>query len=142
MQCEHEGTDIEQATLNASTASLSASTRGRPFSPSLWFGLGGAAIGILAWAILPGLVAREIAPASWQWPERLAARTLDLPRWEAGQRMMQSAAPESWRAIVAGDKIVTANRETIEGCSKAAARARDTVRCTITIKREERRGTE
>lgn len=56
--------------------------------------------------------------------------------------MMQSAAPESWRAIVAGDKIVTANRETIEGCSKAAARARDTVRCTITIKREERRGTE
>ena len=51
--------------------------------------------------------------------------------------MMQSAAPESWRAIVAGDKIVTANRETIEGCSKAAARARDTVRCTITIKREE-----
>lgn len=35
MQCEHEGTDIEQATLNASTASLSASTRGRPFSPSV-----------------------------------------------------------------------------------------------------------
>jgi hypothetical protein len=28
---------------------------------------------------------------------------------------------------------VTANRETIEGCSKAAARKRETVRCTIRV---------
>ena len=99
----------------------------------LWFGLGGLAISIFAWAILPGLVAREIAPASWQWPERMAARTLDLPRWEAGQRMLQSASPTAFHAIVAADKIVTANRETIERCSKAAARTRETVRCTIKI---------
>jgi hypothetical protein len=99
----------------------------------LWFGLGGVAIGIIAWAIVPGLVAREVAPASWQWPERIAARSLDLPRWEAGQRLMQSASPTAFRAIVAGDRIVTANRETIEGCSKAAVRARETVRCTIKV---------
>ena len=99
----------------------------------LWFGLGGVAAGILAWAILPGLIAREIAPASWQWPERMAARTLDLPRWEAGQRMMQSADPAAFRTIVAADKIVTANREAIDGCSKAATRARDTVRCPIRV---------
>ncbi len=90
-------------------------------------------VGILAWAIAPGLVAREIAPTSWQWPERIAARTLDLPRWEAGQRMMQTADPVQFRAIVAGDKIVSANRDTIEGCRKAARRARDAVRCTIKV---------
>lgn len=111
----------------------SAWTRADQRNRQLWFGLGGLAAGILAWAIVPGLVAREIAPASWQWPERMAARTLDLPRWEAGQRMMQSASPAAFRAIVTGDRIVTANRETIEGCSKAAARTRETVRCTIRV---------
>jgi len=99
----------------------------------LWFGLGGLAIGIVAWAILPGLVAREVAPASWQWPERIAARTLDLPLWEAGQRMMQSASPTAFRAIVAADRIVTANREAIERCVEAAAKARETVRCTVKV---------
>ena len=63
----------------------------------------------------------------------MAARTLDLPRWEAGQRMMQSARPTAFRAIVGADRIVTANRETIEGCRKAAARKRETVRCTIRV---------
>ncbi|KMS50384.1 hypothetical protein V474_12520 [Novosphingobium barchaimii LL02] len=111
----------------------SAWTRADQKNRQLWFGLGGVAAGIFAWAILPGLVAREIAPASWQWPERMAARTLDLPRWEAGQRMMQSASPAAFRAIVGADRIVTANREVIEGCSKAAARARDPVRCTIRV---------
>ncbi len=114
----------------------SAWTRADQRNRQLWFGLGGAAIGILAWAIVPGLVAREIAPASWQWPERMAARTLDMPRWEAGQRMMQSASPTAFHAIVAADKIVTANREPIEKCSKAAARTRETVRCTISVGRE------
>nr|WP_306286411.1 DUF6118 family protein [Sphingomonas sp. Ant20] len=46
---------------------------------------------------------------------------------------MQSADPVQFGAIVAGDRIVTANRETIGGCRKAAARTRDTVRCTIKV---------
>ena len=111
----------------------SAWTRAEQKNRQLWFGLGGLAVGILAWAIMPGLVARELAPASWQWPERMAARTLDMPGWTAGQRMMQNADPAQFRAIVAGDRIVTANRETIEECSKAATKARDTVRCTVKI---------
>lgn len=100
----------------------SAWTRADQKNRQLWFALGGVAAGILAWAIVPGLVAREIAPASWQWPERMAARTLDLPRWEAGQRMIKSASPTAFRAIVGADRIVTANRAAIEGCGKAAAR--------------------
>ncbi len=111
----------------------SAWTRADQKNRQLWFGLGGMAAGVVAWAIVPGLVAREIAPTSWQWPERMAARTLDLPRWDAGQRMMQSASPTAFSAIVAADRIVTANRETIEGCSKAAARTRKTMRCTIRV---------
>ena len=92
-----------------------------------------AAIGILAWTILPGMVAREVAPASWQWPERMAARTLGLPRWEAGQRMMQSAAPDAFANIAAGDRIVTANRAVLEACRKRANKAREEVRCTVRV---------
>ena len=117
----------------------SAWTRADQKNRQLWFGLGGAAAGILAWAILAGLVAREVAPASWQWPERMAARTLDLPRWEAGQRMMQSASSTAFSAIVAGDKIVTTNREMIERCEKAAIKTGKAVSCTIRIKPEEQR---
>lgn len=94
--------------------------------------IGGAIIGMALWAALAGPIARAM-PEGWLWPERLAARTLDRPMWDAGQRMMNIAAPESWRAIVASDKIVTANRDTIAGCKKAAGKAREAVRCTIRV---------
>lgn len=43
----------------------------------------------------------------------MAAWMLDMSRWEAGQRMMPSASPTAFRAIIAADRIVTANRETV-----------------------------
>ena len=55
----------------------------------------------------------------------MTTRTLNRPMWNAGQRMMNIAGPESWRVIVAGDEIVAANRETIVGCRKAAVKARE-----------------
>jgi hypothetical protein len=116
----------------------SAWTRADQKNRQLWFGLGGAAIGILAWTILPGLVAREIAPTSWQWPERMAARTLDLPMWEAGQRMMRVAAPEAFANIAAGDRIVTANRVALEACRKRANRTHEAVRCMVKVDEERR----
>ena len=127
------GEDKARVMAELRTIAGSAWTRADQKTRQLWFGLGGMAIGILAWAILPGLVAREIAPASWQWPERMAARTLDLPMWQAGQRLMASASPSQFQVIVAGDRIVTANSNVIKGCQKAAAKKRDTVRCIIKI---------
>ena len=111
----------------------SAWTRADQRNRQLWFGLGGVAAGILAWAIVPGLVAREIAPASWQWPERMAARTLDLPMWEGGQQMMRTAAPDAFANIAAGDRIVTANRKAVEACHTTAVRTKKPVRCTIQV---------
>ena len=51
---------------------------------------------------------------------------------------MQSASPAAFRAIVAAARIVAANRKAIEGCSKAAAKAGETVRCTIRVSLERR----
>ena len=99
----------------------------------MWTAIGGVVLGMVLWAAFAGVVARAV-PASWQWPEKMAARALDLSMWEGGQRMMQAASPTAFRAIIAADRMVLANRETIEGCSKAAARARETVRCMIRIR--------
>jgi hypothetical protein len=46
----------------------------------------------------------SFVPESEQWPDRISARTLDLPPCEAGQRMMQSASPAAFNADVGADK--------------------------------------
>jgi len=94
--------------------------------------LGGTVFGMILWAVFAGIVARAV-PEDWQWPERMAARTLAMPIWEGGQRMMQTASPQAFADIVAGDRIVTANRQVLEACRKRADRARAAVSCTIKI---------
>ncbi len=96
-------------------------------------GGGGVLLGLLLYAALAGPIARAM-PDSWRWPERMAARVLAEPtQWEAGQRLMQTAAPASWAMIVAADPLADGNREAIDGCREAAAKQKKPVRCTITV---------
>ncbi|MBF5092280.1 hypothetical protein F1640_20365 [Novosphingobium sp. NBM11] len=103
------------------------------------FGGGGLVLGMLFYAVLAGPIA-HLAPASWQWPERMAARVLDeRSLWDAGQRLMQTAAPESWGAIVAASPLADGNREAVQACREQAAKAKKPVRCTVRIGSEGRR---
>ncbi|WP_375292535.1 DUF6118 family protein [Sphingomonas melonis] len=104
----------------------------------VWTAIGGIVVGMIAWAVFAGIVARSV-PIGWQWPERMAARTLDMPMWEGGQRMMRTAAPDAFANIAAGDRIVTANRKALEACSKRAIRTREAVSCTVQIAPDEQR---
>src|SRR3546814_8242643 len=80
---------------------------------------------------ISGLIARAM-PDSWQLPERMATRALAEPTlWDAGTHLMQRASPASWEGIVAAANLARDNRETIEACGAAAAKAKKTVRCTI-----------
>lgn len=98
----------------------------------MWTAIGGVVLGMILWAVFAGVVARA-APASWQWPEKMAARSLDLPIWEGGQHLMRAASPEAFANIAAGDRIVTANRKALEICQKRANKAGDAKPCTISI---------
>ena len=98
----------------------------------MWTAIGGVVLGMVLWAVFAGVVARAV-PASWQWPEKMAARMLAMPMWEGGQRMMQAASPSAFAALATGDRIVAANREALEACRKRANRERETVRCTVSI---------
>jgi hypothetical protein len=102
-----------------------------------WFGIGGAALGMVIWAAFAGIVARA-APERWLWPERMAARTLRLDTWESARRMAAISRPKQWNAMIRGGIIEQNNRETIERCRKVAVRERDTVPCTVRIAPEAR----
>ncbi|MBP2274644.1 DUF6118 family protein [Sphingomonas sp. PL20] len=127
------GEDKARVMAELRTIAGSAWTRADQKNRQLWFGVGGVAIGIVAWAIVPGLVVREIAPTSWHWPERMAASTLDMPMWDGARRLAGVSQPEAWNAMLTGALIVQANREAIERCSKAASKARELVRCTVRV---------
>lgn len=96
-------------------------------------GAAGLGAGLLLYAMLAGPVARMM-PASWHWPESLATRAVGANSvWDAGQRLMHSAAPESWAAIMAAAPLADGNRAAVQACRAAADKAKKPVRCTIEV---------
>ena len=98
----------------------------------LWTGAVGILAGMLLWAIGAGAVARAM-PESWYWPERMAARTLRLDREAAGALLIETAAPDRWRDIVLGYRIISDNRDAIAHCQEAATHETKQTRCVIEI---------
>jgi hypothetical protein len=98
----------------------------------LWAAGGGLAAGCLLWSILPGLASR-IAPESWHWPERLAARTLTLDMWSAGERLLAEAQPERWQTVVLANRILQGNRQVVADCARAANKINQSQHCVISI---------
>jgi len=98
-----------------------------------WAGGGGALAGMLLWSAFPGFIARAL-PDSWHLPERMAARTLDLDRWGAGERLLATSEPERWRTVVFANALLQENREALRKCRDAAAKAKKPVRCAIEIR--------
>lgn len=61
-------------------------------------------LGVIAWATCAGAVARTM-PASWHWPERMAARTLRADMPDAGVRLLRAADPLVVHDLVAGGEM-------------------------------------
>lgn len=100
----------------------------------LYTGMGTALAISLLWLVYPGWAA-GIGPQRWNWPERVARRVLGEPTlWDAGIRLMRADNPEAWQAIVDAADMARANRNAIAACQKAAAKAKEPVRCTIRVR--------
>ncbi len=90
---------------------------------------------MLLWLFYPGWAA-NIGPQSWLWPEKVARRTLGEPTlWDAGTKMLQAGNPAAWSALVKGADTLSANRQALERCERAAAKADGPIRCTIEVRR-------
>ncbi len=72
-------------------------------------------------------------PESGQWPEKIAAHIIGTDQETAGARLIETAAPDQWRDIVLGYRIVNQNRDALARCEKLAAKETKSVRCTIQI---------
>ena len=94
----------------------------------------GAVFGVVVWMGFSGPIARAL-PASWSVPERMAAATLGLDRWEAGARLMQDANPQGWAQVAEGAKLERENRLALEDCWRAATRPGKPQRCMVILKR-------
>ncbi|WP_123905525.1 DUF6118 family protein [Sphingobium cloacae] len=98
----------------------------------LW-GIGGALAATVLCSFLPGFVARAM-PDSWHLPERMAARTLDLDRWTAGERLLATSEPERWRTVVFANAILQDNRGALANCLRVAGASNKEIRCNILVK--------
>lgn len=123
---------LDQATRQLDTYVTSARRSHEQNRWLLGVGAGSMALGMLLWAALAGPVDRAV-PERWHWPEKRAAQVLGRPMWQAGLRLIATASPAAFRAAIAADRLVQANREVIAGCADAAAKAHAAVRCTIKI---------
>ena len=92
----------------------------------------GAVAGVIVWVCFSGPIARAL-PASWSVPERMAAATLRLDRWDAGGRMMQNANSQGWAQLAEASELERANKEALENCRTAVVRTERAQRCTITV---------
>jgi hypothetical protein len=94
---------------------------------------GGLLAGILIWSFLLGTIARTM-PASWHWPERMAAHIVDQPTIvDAGVHLIRSANPSAWTEISTAAAILRGNRTTLQRCKNAARKAKRAVKCEIRV---------
>jgi hypothetical protein len=92
----------------------------------------GAVAGAIVGVCFSGPIARAL-PASWSVPERMAAATLNLDRWDAGARLMQSDNPQGWAQVAVGAKLERENRPALEDCWRAATRTGKAQRCIVIL---------
>jgi hypothetical protein len=92
----------------------------------------GAVVGVIVWVGFSGPIARAL-PAGWSVPEKMAAATLRLDRWEAGARLMQNANLQGWARVLVGAKLERENRAALEDCWRTATRTRKPQRCTVVL---------
>jgi hypothetical protein len=92
----------------------------------------GAMLGAVAWVALSGPVARAL-PSAWNVPERMAAATLELSRWKAGSRLMESADPKLWASMADGLRLELDNQRQLNSCRRVTAPVVKHMRCEITV---------
>ena len=92
----------------------------------------GAVVGVVVWLCFSGPIARSL-PTSWSVPERMAAATLRLDRWEAGAQLLRSADASGWARLAAAADLETQNRPALVACGQKAARSGKAERCVVTV---------
>jgi hypothetical protein len=92
----------------------------------------GAVAGIIVWVCFSGPIARAL-PTGWSVPERMAAATLRMDRWEAGERLMSTADRARWTGVAAADHLWRTNSEALSSCARSAEKTGKAQRCAVVL---------
>ncbi len=92
----------------------------------------GLLLGIALWVGLSGPIARKL-PKSWAVPEMMAAATMNMDLWQAGERLMQAQNPAGWKADVDATNLVGANIAAVTACQQLAAHTARPQRCVVKV---------
>ena len=92
----------------------------------------GAVVGVIVWVCFSGPIARAL-PASWSVPERMAAATLRLDRWQAGAQLMRTADAASWNVLATASELWRDNAKALETCSQLVAATRRRQDCPVSL---------
>jgi hypothetical protein len=92
----------------------------------------GAVVGVIVWVGFSGPIARAL-PAGWGVPEQMAAATLRLDRWQAGQQLMRSADPLAWSRFAAAFNLWRDNADALGKCARTAEKAKKPLYCTVIV---------
>lgn len=95
-------------------------------------GAGGVVVGAVLWALFSGPIARRL-PTSWHVPETMAAATLGMSRWDAGEHLQRTGDPRSWNGVAIAYALWRTNSKELEGCARAATKSGKAERCTVTL---------
>lgn len=101
-----------------------------------WAVSGGAVTALAAWIALSGPIARAL-PERWSVAEHMAAATLDLNRWEAGQRLMGTSNQEAWKRWVWAFDLYAVNETAITRCAKRSGSKGAARRCEVELPRSQ-----
>jgi hypothetical protein len=126
------GDRMQKAADNLQGTVASARYAGEQRRWLTWTAISGIVAGMILWAAFAGIIARAM-PASWLWPERMAARTLRLEPWAAGRRLAIVSRPEIWDTMIAGAILIQDNEAAIKRCRKIAAKTGETASCAMRI---------
>lgn len=106
-----------------------------PAVPRWWLGIAvtaGLIVGLTAFGVITGPFAHAV-PAEWLLPERFAADIMQMSMWDAGERLMAVSDPTRWKADVADEQLVAANKEAISACRKKNPGSWKQLHCTIVV---------
>lgn len=98
----------------------------------VWTGVGCVLAGMFLLAISIGPIVSTM-PESWHWLERMAANIVGTNQEVAGARLIATTAPDHWRDIVFGYRIVNDNRDAITRCETTAANEARPAGCKVHI---------
>ena len=119
-RANHAALADASAALQQTTRDLNAHLQSARSAKSqrIWLAAIGAvclATGMILWALIARHGEQRVM-VDQRSPEAKAAAILGMDPTSAGEHLIQTSAPQLWRDIVLGDRIVVANRHTLDVC--------------------------